>query len=381
MTLLWPWRAGLGPVLLVLVVVVAVGGVAVAIVGVVDVVAVGEGIVPAVRPVDVVVAGVGQVGQRVLVVVALVRGVGVAFVNIVGVAFALHAGVPATGPVVVRVRGVHLMLSRCHDSSLLCWTASATMWATCWSASEYAASRPCRSTPTRRAPRSTRRWEETSGWLIPSRSTSSCTNRGWSASSITIASRAGAARTFRSSPAASNAFVCADTDTIPHKHISIYLCKRRRGASVTAAATGSGRSGAPGIRIGSSHGCALVALRLSHRLCFIHAADNPPFPPRPAPPHGPGRGPGRPGGRAGTGGGRLQRRWWWWWHGFCQRRHSDHCGRRRKRVRQCAGPDRRPVRACVGDPGQPEHRPAHVRGQPAGGPGGQFGAADRAERG
>src|SRR5215469_15441407 len=205
MTLLWPMEGTVrGPVLLVLVVVVAVGGVAVAI-------------VRAFWPVNVLVARVGQVRQRMLVVVALVRGVGVAFVDIVGVPLALHAGVPAAGTVVVRVRGVNLMLSRCHDSSLLCWTASATMWATCWSAREYAASRPCRSTPTRRAPRSTRKWEETSGWLMPSRSTSSCTNRGWSPAPSR--SRAGPASTFRSSPAASNAFVCADTDMPSYKHM------------------------------------------------------------------------------------------------------------------------------------------------------------------
>src|SRR5215469_15440969 len=217
MTLLWPMEGTVrGPVLLVLVVVVAVDGVAVAVGRVVDMVAMGKGIVPAFWPVNVLVARVGQVGQRMLVVVALVRGVGVAFVDIVGVPLALHAGVPAAGTVVVRVR-VNLMLSRCHDSSLLCWTASATMWATCWSAREYAASRPCRSTPTRRAPRSTRKWEETSGWLMPSRSTSSCTNRGWSPAPSR--SRAGPASTFRSSPAASNAFVCADTDMPSYKHM------------------------------------------------------------------------------------------------------------------------------------------------------------------
>src|ERR1022692_332398 len=99
------------------------------------------------------------------------------------------------------------------------------MWATCWSTREYTASRPWRSTPTRRAPRSTRRCCETSGWLIPSRSTSSCTNRGWPASSVTMASRAGAASTFSSSPAASNAFVCADTTS--YKHMPIRLCKHR----------------------------------------------------------------------------------------------------------------------------------------------------------
>jgi hypothetical protein len=52
------------------------------------------------------------------------------------VALALDAGVPAARPVVVPVGCVNLMLIRRHGSSLLCWTASATMWATCWSASE-----------------------------------------------------------------------------------------------------------------------------------------------------------------------------------------------------------------------------------------------------
>src|SRR5215469_730070 len=97
------------------------------------------------------------------------------------------------------------------------------MWATCWSASEYTASRPLRSTPTSRAPRSTRRCCDTSGWLIPSRATSSCTKRGCSASSVTMASRAGAASTFSSSPAASNPRVCGDTKQDKHMHIC--LCK------------------------------------------------------------------------------------------------------------------------------------------------------------
>src|SRR5262249_59952497 len=129
----------------------------------------GQGVRPAILPVNVVWVGVVQVGQRVLVVLARMRSVGVPFVDIVGMALPLHAGMPAAGTVIVRVSGVNLMLSRRHGSSLLCWTASATIWATCWSAREYAASRPCRSTPTRRAPRRTRRGEETSGWLIPSR--------------------------------------------------------------------------------------------------------------------------------------------------------------------------------------------------------------------
>ena len=103
-----------------LVVVVTVGGMAVAVVGVVDMVAVGNRLMPATLPVHMVVAGVGQMGQRMLVIVALVRGVGVTFVHIVDMALPLHAGMPAAGPVVVRVSGVNLMLSRCHRSSVLC---------------------------------------------------------------------------------------------------------------------------------------------------------------------------------------------------------------------------------------------------------------------
>src|SRR5215469_12316413 len=101
------------------------------------------------------------------------------------------------------------------------------MWATCRSAREYTASRPRRSTPTSLAPRSTRRCCDTSGWLIPSRSTSSWTNRGCSASSATIARRAGAASTLSSSPAASNVFVCADTSL--YKHMPMCLCKWHAG--------------------------------------------------------------------------------------------------------------------------------------------------------
>jgi hypothetical protein len=103
-----------------LVVMLAVGGVPVPVVRVVDMVAVGQGGVPAAGPVNVVVPSVRQVGQRVLVVMALVLGVRVTFVDIVGVALALHAGMPAAWPVIVRMNGVGLMLSRRHDSSLPC---------------------------------------------------------------------------------------------------------------------------------------------------------------------------------------------------------------------------------------------------------------------
>ena len=113
-----------------LVVVVAVCCVPVPVVHVVDVVVVRNGLVPAVLSVLVLVLGVGKVRQRVLVVVPLVRGVGVTFVYVVDVSFALHARVPAAGPVlvvVVPVALVGVVAGRCHCSSLLCWTASATI--------------------------------------------------------------------------------------------------------------------------------------------------------------------------------------------------------------------------------------------------------------
>ena len=61
--------------MLVLVVVIAVRGVAVPVVLVVDMVAVRDGLMPAAWPVSVLVAGVGQVGQRMLVVMVGVLGV------------------------------------------------------------------------------------------------------------------------------------------------------------------------------------------------------------------------------------------------------------------------------------------------------------------
>lgn len=115
---------------LVLVVVIAVRGVAMPVVGVVDVVTMSDRLMPAAGPVSVPVACMGQVRQRMLVVMVAMRSVGMTFVYVVGVAVPLHAGVPAVRPVLVRVGGVNLMLA-CHGSSLLCWTASATMWATC----------------------------------------------------------------------------------------------------------------------------------------------------------------------------------------------------------------------------------------------------------
>lgn len=105
--------------LLVLVVVIAVGGVAVPVMRVVDMVAVSDGLVPAARSVRVPVPGVGQMRQRMLVVVPRVLGVGVALVDVVDVTLALHAGMAAAGPVLVLVCGMNLVSCWCHGSSLL----------------------------------------------------------------------------------------------------------------------------------------------------------------------------------------------------------------------------------------------------------------------
>ena len=102
-----------------LVIVVAVGGMAVAVVLVVNVASVGDGLVPAVWPMCVLVAGVCQVRKRMLVVVSSVLCVRMALMNVVDVTLALHAGVPAAGPVVVVVIGMNFMAGGCHGSSLL----------------------------------------------------------------------------------------------------------------------------------------------------------------------------------------------------------------------------------------------------------------------
>jgi hypothetical protein len=70
------------------------------------------------------------VRERVLVIVSVVRRVGVSFMHIVDVSLAFHAGVPAAGPVlvvVVPVARMSVMVGCNHRSSLLCWTASATI--------------------------------------------------------------------------------------------------------------------------------------------------------------------------------------------------------------------------------------------------------------
>jgi hypothetical protein len=108
-----------GSPLLVLVIVIAIGGVTVPVVLIVDMVAVADGLMPAAWPVSVLVAGVGQVGQRMLVVVAGMLGVGMAFVKVVDVTLALHAGMPAAWPMCVLMWGMDFMVGDGHGSSLL----------------------------------------------------------------------------------------------------------------------------------------------------------------------------------------------------------------------------------------------------------------------
>jgi hypothetical protein len=101
----------------VLVVVIAVDGMPVPVMHVVDVLIVRHSLVAAVRSVLVAVLGVRQVWQRVLVIVAVVRCVGVPFVHIVDVALALHARVAAARAVlvvVVSVARVGVVVGCCH---------------------------------------------------------------------------------------------------------------------------------------------------------------------------------------------------------------------------------------------------------------------------
>jgi hypothetical protein len=86
---------------------VAVSGVTMPVVRVVDMVVVTYCLVPASGAVRVGVARVGQMRERMLVVMVAVLGVGMTFVDVVNVPLALDAGVPAVGPVLVlmgRVR-------------------------------------------------------------------------------------------------------------------------------------------------------------------------------------------------------------------------------------------------------------------------------------
>jgi hypothetical protein len=109
----------LSTVLLVLVVVIAMDGVAVPVMGVVHMAAVGNGLMSAAGPMSVGMPGVSQVRQRMLVVMVVMHGVGVAFVDVVDVTLTLGAGMPAAGSVLVGMRGMNGVLGGHHGSSLL----------------------------------------------------------------------------------------------------------------------------------------------------------------------------------------------------------------------------------------------------------------------
>jgi len=90
----------------VLVPVVAVGGVTVAVVDVVDVVVVRNGLVPAAVAVLVLVVGMGDMRQLALIPMIVVGEVSVTLVDVIGMSFVLHLGVAAVGTVLVSVVGV-----------------------------------------------------------------------------------------------------------------------------------------------------------------------------------------------------------------------------------------------------------------------------------
>jgi hypothetical protein len=115
----------------VLVIVITVGSMTVPIMLVVDVIAVPDGRMPAGGAVHMLVAGMSQVRQRMLVVMGAVGRMGVALVHVVDVPLALDARVAASRAVYVLVTRMNVIIVGCHSSSLLCWTASATMCATC----------------------------------------------------------------------------------------------------------------------------------------------------------------------------------------------------------------------------------------------------------
>jgi hypothetical protein len=96
---------------------IAVDGMPVPVVHVVDVMIVRHGLVAAVRSVLMPVLGVRQMRQRVLVIVSEVRRVGVSFVHVVDMPLALHARVAAVGTVlvaVVPVAAMRIVVGRCH---------------------------------------------------------------------------------------------------------------------------------------------------------------------------------------------------------------------------------------------------------------------------
>jgi hypothetical protein len=147
----------------VLVPVVVMSGVTMPAVEVVDMVAVRDRIVAAPFAMDVIaVVGVIDVHLgRALVPVSVMEAVGMAVVEVVHMVAVGDGHVPTVLTMGVVVSVGMCVMSGAHREVLLAsaaWvTASATMCATCSSASEYATSRPRRWVRTTRAPRKTRR--------------------------------------------------------------------------------------------------------------------------------------------------------------------------------------------------------------------------------
>lgn len=97
-----------------LVVMVAIGGVTVPVMLIVDMIAVRDGRVAAARAVRMLMSGMGHVRQRMLVVMILMRRMGVALMHIVDMSLTLDACVPAARPVLMRVASVNVIIVGCH---------------------------------------------------------------------------------------------------------------------------------------------------------------------------------------------------------------------------------------------------------------------------
>lgn len=98
---------------------VAVRGVAVAVVRVVDVIPVRHRIVSAARSVHVAVLPMGQVRQRMLIVMPVVGCMSVAIMNVVSVTLTLGTRMPAIRAVLMLRMEMRLVVSGFHGSSLL----------------------------------------------------------------------------------------------------------------------------------------------------------------------------------------------------------------------------------------------------------------------
>ncbi len=97
---------------------VAVGGVSVAVVRVIDVAIVADGLVTAARPVGVDVIRMGQMRKRMLVVMVVMRSVRMTLMDVIDMPLAFDHGMSAVRPVLVLMGGMRFMAS-CHGSSLL----------------------------------------------------------------------------------------------------------------------------------------------------------------------------------------------------------------------------------------------------------------------